>query len=176
MPPAKVTVSVPQAFSVGAALSTEARRAVGEHGGGMGPALGEHGGTSRELLPWGSAGQEWVVQAGNSQTTLFIVLSRILRLPYKILRVSWPEMSLESLFQHIIFTEHQAEESRRVMREGEPALRGHLAFGAGVCSWGAFGFWTWVFAPQTGGEGGHCKWSLHISVVKPVLSVNVTHS
>ncbi|XP_063124922.1 coiled-coil domain-containing protein 172 isoform X4 [Rattus norvegicus] len=26
-------------------------------------------------------------------------------------------MSLESLFQHIIFTEHQAEESRRVMRE-----------------------------------------------------------
>lgn len=120
----------------------------------MGPALGEHGGTSRELLPWGSAGQEWVVQAGNSQTTLFIVLSRILRLPYKILRVSWPEMSLESLFQHIIFTEHQAEESRRVMREGEPALRGHLAFGAGVCSWGAFGFWTWVFAPQTGGEGG----------------------
>ncbi|XP_031246701.1 coiled-coil domain-containing protein 172 isoform X3 [Mastomys coucha] len=41
----------------------------------------------------------------------------ILRLPYKILRVSRPEMSLESLFQHIIFTEHQAEESRRVMRE-----------------------------------------------------------
>lgn len=63
-------------------------------------------------------------------------------------------MSLESLFQHIIFTEHQAEESRRVMREGGTALRGHLAFGAGVCSWGAFGFWTWVFAPQTGGEGG----------------------
>ncbi|XP_054949355.1 coiled-coil domain-containing protein 172 isoform X2 [Pan paniscus] len=28
-----------------------------------------------------------------------------------------PEMSLESLFQHIIFTEHQAEESRRLMRE-----------------------------------------------------------
>ncbi|KAL4698850.1 hypothetical protein H8959_011507, partial [Pygathrix nigripes] len=27
-------------------------------------------------------------------------------------------MSLESLFQHIIFTEHQAEESRRLMREG----------------------------------------------------------
>lgn len=94
--------------------------------------MGEHGGTGGELLPWGSAGQEWVVQAENSQKTLFIVLSRILRLPYKILRVSRPEMSLESLFQHIIFTEHQAEESRRVMREGGPALRGRLAFGAGV--------------------------------------------
>ncbi|EDL01800.1 RIKEN cDNA 1700011F14, isoform CRA_b, partial [Mus musculus] len=42
---------------------------------------------------------------------------RILRLPYQILRASRPEMSLESLFQHIIFSEHQAEESRRVMRE-----------------------------------------------------------
>ncbi|XP_003994487.4 coiled-coil domain-containing protein 172 [Felis catus] len=28
-----------------------------------------------------------------------------------------PEMSLESLFQHIIFSEHQAEESRRLIRE-----------------------------------------------------------
>lgn len=28
-------------------------------------------------------------------------------------------MSLESLFEHIIFTEHQAEESRRVLREGQ---------------------------------------------------------
>lgn len=27
-------------------------------------------------------------------------------------------MSLESLFQHILFTEHQAEESRRELREG----------------------------------------------------------
>ncbi|MBZ3876521.1 Coiled-coil domain-containing protein 172 [Sciurus carolinensis] len=31
-------------------------------------------------------------------------------------------MSLESLFQHIIFSEHQAEESRRVMREGRVFL------------------------------------------------------
>lgn len=45
-------------------------------------------------------------------------------------------MSLESLFQHIIFTEHQAEESRRLMREGGPALGGHLAFGAGCLPWG----------------------------------------
>lgn len=29
------------------------------------------------------------------------------------------EMSLESLFEHIIFTEHQAEESRRALREGQ---------------------------------------------------------
>lgn len=29
-----------------------------------------------------------------------------------------PEMSLESLFQHIIFSEHRAEESRRLLREG----------------------------------------------------------
>lgn len=28
-------------------------------------------------------------------------------------------MSLESLFEHIIFTEHQAEESRRALREGQ---------------------------------------------------------
>lgn len=112
MSSAKAAVSVPQGFPVGAAPSTDAGGAVGEHGGtGSAPTLG---------LRWaglGGAGSP----AGNSWTTLLIVLSRILRLPYKILRVSRPEMSLESLFQHIIFTEHQAEESRRVMREGRPA-------------------------------------------------------
>ena len=80
-------------------------------------------------------------QGAAGQPSLVAVLSRILRLPYQILRASRPEMSLESLFQHIIFSEHQAEESRRVMREG------------GACPRGAFGVWSWVFAPQTGGEG-----------------------
>lgn len=106
--------------------------------------MGEHGGTGR-APPWGSTGQGWVVRAAQQgaagQPSLFAVLSRILRLPYQILRASRPEMSLESLFQHIIFSEHQAEESRRVMREG------------GACPRGAFGVWSWVFAPQTGGEG-----------------------
>lgn len=115
---------------MGAAPSTEAGQTVGEHGGtGLAPAL---------ELRWagvGGAGSP----AGSSRTILFIVLSRILRLPYKILRVSRPEMSLESLFQHIIFTEHQAEESRRVMREGGWA-----------CPWGPFGVWSWVFV-----LGGH---------------------
>lgn len=103
--------------------------------------MGEHGGTGLAPaleLRWagvGGAGSP----AGSSRTILFIVLSRILRLPYKILRVSRPEMSLESLFQHIIFTEHQAEESRRVMREGGWA-----------CPWGPFGVWSWVFV-----LGGH---------------------
>lgn len=44
-------------------------------------------------------------------------------------------MSLESLFQHILFTEHQAEESRRAMREGQgPAL--------GACCLWELGIWT----------------------------------
>lgn len=30
-------------------------------------------------------------------------------------------MSLESLFEHIIFSEHQAEKSRRALREGQGA-------------------------------------------------------
>ncbi|KAL6089719.1 hypothetical protein STEG23_029711, partial [Scotinomys teguina] len=50
-------------------------------------------------------------------------LQRTPRLRYKIfkggqrIRRSPPEMSLETLFQHILFTEHQAEESRRELRE-----------------------------------------------------------
>lgn len=56
-------------------------------------------------------------------------------------------MSLESLFQHIIFSEHQAEESRRVMREGGPALAGRLALGVCTTGWsgreGLVEFATW---------------------------------
>lgn len=38
-------------------------------------------------------------------------------------------MSLESLFQHIIFSEQRAEESRRLMREGRwGRLRGTFVF------------------------------------------------
>lgn len=32
-------------------------------------------------------------------------------------------MSLESLFQHILFSEQRAEESRRLMREGQRGAR-----------------------------------------------------
>lgn len=39
-------------------------------------------------------------------------------------------MSLESLFQHIIFSEHLAEENRRLMRQGR-ALAGASGLGAG---------------------------------------------
>ncbi|EPY82160.1 hypothetical protein CB1_000678013 [Camelus ferus] len=34
------------------------------------------------------------------------------------------KMSLESLFQHIIFSEHRAEESRRLMREVRSEING----------------------------------------------------
>lgn len=57
-------------------------------------------------------------------------------------------MSLESLFQHIIFTEHQAEENRRVMREGGPAFGGHWLLELGVCP----GWWWW------------CIWLLELGV------------
>ena len=40
-------------------------------------------------------------------------------------------MSLESLFQHIIFSEHQAEESRRLMREGQGLCPLSWGLGAG---------------------------------------------
>lgn len=81
MAPAKTAVSVPQGFPVGAAPSTEAGRAVGERGGtGRAPTLG---------LYWAGVGDAGS-PAGNSRSTLFIVLSRILRFPYKILRVSRP--------------------------------------------------------------------------------------
>lgn len=40
-------------------------------------------------------------------------------------------MSLESLFQHIIFSEHQAEESRRLMREGQGLCCLSWGLGAG---------------------------------------------
>jgi hypothetical protein len=53
-------------------------------------------------------------------------------------------MSLESLFQHIIFTEHQAEESRRVMREGQVFLPGPLAF----VFWSWLGAWSRRGTPQ----------------------------
>lgn len=64
--------------------------------------------------------------------SVFVVRYRILRFGYKIfnrgrkdLRELRAEMSLESLFQHIIFAEHQAEQSRRVLRKGLefPVLR-----------------------------------------------------
>lgn len=82
MAPTKAAIFVPRGFTVGAAPSTEAGHAVGEHGGtGRAPALG-------------SAGQGWVVRAARwgaaRQPCLFIVLSRILRLPYQILRASRP--------------------------------------------------------------------------------------
>ncbi len=42
-------------------------------------------------------------------------------------------MSLESLFQHIIFSEHQAEESRRLIREGRCSrlVLGPVSWGGG---------------------------------------------
>ncbi|OBS58946.1 hypothetical protein A6R68_09929, partial [Neotoma lepida] len=92
-------------------------------------AWGREGRTKARALAPALLGSRWAgvgaagSLAGNSPRGFFIVLSRILRLRYKIfkgarrIRRSPPEMSLESLFQHILFTEHQAEESRRVLRE-----------------------------------------------------------
>lgn len=45
-------------------------------------------------------------------------------------------MSLESLFQHIIFSELQAEESRRLLREGRRDTLGALHGAFVFSSWG----------------------------------------
>lgn len=86
--------------------------------------------------------------AGNSPRSLLTVPFRILRGRDKTfkggqrIRRSRPDMNLESLFQHIILTEHQAEESRRVMRQGQVAQ----PLGTSVSR-------SWVFGPEKG-EGG----------------------
>lgn len=87
-------------------------------------------------VPWAVGAA--AAQLGTAPEAFLTVLCRLLRVPYKTfsarprIRRSWPDMSLESLFQHILFTEHQAEESRRAMREGRgPALGGMLSLGAG---------------------------------------------
>lgn len=49
-------------------------------------------------------------------------------------------MSLESLFQHILSSEHRAQEGRRLMREGPGHRAGHWAGpGASVLSLGGWG-------------------------------------
>lgn len=58
----------------------------------------------------------WPLQPCWKQLSFLPVLPRFCKLPYKIFPA---RMSLESLFQHIIFTEHQAEESHRALREGQ---------------------------------------------------------
>lgn len=91
--------------------------------GHEGRELGGAAGRPRRGPGTGSCRRTW----GEPSNTLFffIVLSRILRLGYKTFkgprkdpREPGPEMSLESLYQHIIFSELQAKESRHLMREG----------------------------------------------------------
>lgn len=60
-------------------------------------------------------------------------------------------MSLESLFQHIIFSEHLAEENRRLMRQGR-ALAGASGLGAGGLE--AEGIRRQWAEPGGGGGGG----------------------